>query len=65
MTVPSPSWPAIAVTGLRKAYGEQIVLDGIDLEICCGHNLLAARAQRRGQDGGRPDSDDTYACRRR
>jgi ABC-2 type transport system ATP-binding protein len=28
--------PAIRVTGLRKAYGEQVVLDGIDLEIAEG-----------------------------
>ncbi|MDQ2784663.1 MAG: ATP-binding cassette domain-containing protein, partial [Chloroflexota bacterium] len=28
-----PSQPAIAATGLRKAYGDQIVLDGIDLNV--------------------------------
>ena len=36
MTVTSPSSPAIAVTGLRKSYGEQAVLDGIDLDIAPG-----------------------------
>jgi ABC-2 type transport system ATP-binding protein len=36
MTVTSPSSPAIAVTGLRKCYGEQTVLDGIDLSIAAG-----------------------------
>src|SRR3712207_6424730 len=28
--------PAIAATGLRKSYGDQVVLDGIDLEIAAG-----------------------------
>lgn len=28
--------PAIAVTGLRKAYGDKTVLDGIDLRIPAG-----------------------------
>jgi ABC-2 type transport system ATP-binding protein len=32
MTATEPRW-AIQVTGLRKSYGEQVVLDGIDLEI--------------------------------
>lgn len=36
MTVTSPSSPAIAATGLRKAYGKQTVLDGIDLHIAAG-----------------------------
>jgi ABC-2 type transport system ATP-binding protein len=36
MTVTSTTFPAIEVTGLRKSYGEQIVLDGIDLEIATG-----------------------------
>ena len=31
MTSPTP--PAIAVTGLRKSYGEHMVLDGIDLTV--------------------------------
>src|ERR1700751_3974825 len=29
----SPSRPAISVTGLRKSYGDKVVLDGIDFEI--------------------------------
>jgi ABC-2 type transport system ATP-binding protein len=34
MTSPSPQGrPAIAVTGLRKSYGEHVVLDGIDLTV--------------------------------
>jgi ABC-2 type transport system ATP-binding protein len=33
MTAPSP---AIQVSGLRKSYGEQVVLDGIDLEVPAG-----------------------------
>jgi ABC-2 type transport system ATP-binding protein len=36
MTVTAPFSPAIAVTGLRKSYGEQTVLDGIDLNIAAG-----------------------------
>src|SRR5215471_16773837 len=36
MTVTSTISPAIKVTGLRKSYGQQIVLDGIDLEIAAG-----------------------------
>ena len=36
MTPTPPSSPAIAVTGLRKAYGQQTVLDGIDLDIAAG-----------------------------
>ena len=28
-----PSRPAIAATGLRKSFGDQLVLDGIDLEV--------------------------------
>ena len=28
-----PSSPAIAATGLRKSFGDQLVLDGIDLEV--------------------------------
>jgi len=34
MTSPSPqAGPAIAVTGLRKSYGEHMVLDGIDMTV--------------------------------
>ncbi|WP_367128511.1 ATP-binding cassette domain-containing protein [Saccharothrix sp. HUAS TT1] len=29
----TPTGPAIAVTGLRRSYGSQVVLDGIDLEV--------------------------------
>src|SRR6266542_2345514 len=29
----NPSIPAIAVTGLRKSYGEKLVLDGVDLTV--------------------------------
>jgi len=28
--------PAVRVTGLRKAFGDKVVLDGIDLEIAEG-----------------------------
>ena len=30
------SHPAISLTGLRKAFGKQVVLDGIDLEVAAG-----------------------------
>ncbi|WP_042396694.1 ATP-binding cassette domain-containing protein [Streptacidiphilus carbonis] len=33
---PAASAPAIAVTGLRKSFGDQVVLDGIDLEVAEG-----------------------------
>ena len=32
----TPSQPAIRVTGLRKSFGDQVVLDGIDLEVAQG-----------------------------
>ncbi|MET8352431.1 MULTISPECIES: ATP-binding cassette domain-containing protein [unclassified Micromonospora] len=32
----SPSRPAIVATGLRKSYGDKVVLDGVDLEIAEG-----------------------------
>ncbi|MBQ0901554.1 ATP-binding cassette domain-containing protein [Micromonospora sp. U21] len=32
----SPSRPSIVATGLRKSYGDKVVLDGIDLEIAEG-----------------------------
>jgi ABC-2 type transport system ATP-binding protein len=33
---PSPSPSAIAVTGLRKSYGDKVVLDGVDLTVAKG-----------------------------
>ena len=35
MTSPS-STPAIVATGLRKSFGDKVVLDGIDLEVGAG-----------------------------
>ena len=35
MTI-TPSQPAIRATGLRKSFGDQLVLDGIDLEVAEG-----------------------------
>jgi ABC-2 type transport system ATP-binding protein len=32
----SPSRPAISTTGLRKSFGDKVVLDGIDLRIAEG-----------------------------
>jgi ABC-2 type transport system ATP-binding protein len=34
--VTTPFRPAIAATGLRKSYGDKIVLDGVDLEVAEG-----------------------------
>src|ERR1035437_843841 len=31
--IASRPWPAIAVAGLRKSYGDHVVLDGIDLNV--------------------------------
>ena len=44
---------ALAVSGLRKSYGEKVVLDGIDLHVADGHGLRAARPERRRQDDHR------------
>ena len=41
MTSANP--PAIAVTGLRKSYEDNVVLDGIDLHVAEGNDLLPAR----------------------
>jgi phospholipid/cholesterol/gamma-HCH transport system ATP-binding protein len=39
--------PAIRVTGLRKAFGEQVVLDGVDLDVTRGETLTVL-----GRSGG-------------
>ena len=46
---------AIRATGLRKSYGTQLVLDGIDLEVAEGtvFALLGPHVLRRGTCGGR------------
>ena len=36
MTTTTPSQPAIRATGLRKSFGDQLVLDGIDLQVAEG-----------------------------
>ena len=35
MTI-NQSPPAIAVAGLRKSFGDQVVLDGVDLTVAAG-----------------------------
>ena len=66
MTPPSPR-----DRRLRKSFGDQVVLDGIDLERRRGHDLRAARPQRRRQDHRGPDpvhpdpADGGAAARRR
>src|ERR1700712_3522838 len=34
--MPAPSPPAIEISGLRKAFGDNTVLDGIDLTVAAG-----------------------------
>ena len=46
----------IETRGLRKAFGDHVVLDGIDLNVAEGSDLRAARPQRRRQDHRRADS---------
>jgi ABC-2 type transport system ATP-binding protein len=36
MTTTTRSQPAIRATGLRKSFGDQVVLDGIDLQVAQG-----------------------------
>ncbi|GLZ07918.1 daunorubicin resistance protein DrrA family ABC transporter ATP-binding protein [Actinomadura sp. NBRC 104412] len=36
MTTSSPRPPAISISGLRKSYGDTLVLDGVDLEVAEG-----------------------------
>ncbi len=56
---------AITVTGLRKSYGDHVVLDGIDLNIAEGFCLLPAGPQRSRQDhrGQDPVHADQPRCR--
>ena len=42
--------PAIRVTGLRKSYGKQVVLDGIDLDVAEGTVFALLGPERRRQD---------------
>ena len=55
----------ITVTGLRKSYGDHLVLDGVDLDRRRGHDLRPARPQRRRQDDDRADPLDADRRRRR
>ena len=57
---------AIRATGLRKSYGDKLVLDGIDFDRRRGLGLRAARPERRRQDDDRPHAHhDAHArCRR-
>ena len=49
---------AVKATGLRKAFGDKVVLDGIDLDVAEGTVFCAARPERRGQDDDRADPLD-------
>ena len=56
---------AIDVHGLRKSYGDKVVLDGVDLERRGGHRHRPARPERRRQDDDRAHPLDAGAARRR
>ena len=62
-TMTTPRRTAIAATGLRKSFGDKVVLDGIDLRGRRGHDLRAARPQRRRQD--HHGADPVHPDRRR
>ena len=57
--------PAIDVRGLRKAFGRQIVLDGLDLEVLPRRGLRTPRPERRRQDDDHQRAHDPHAPRRR
>ena len=63
MTTMTATRPRSSVTGLRKSFGDKVVLDGIDLDRRRGHDLRAARPQRRRQD--HHGADPVHADRRR
>ena len=50
----------IRVRGLRKSYGKQVVLDGIDLDVAGGHRVRPARPERRRQDDRDPHPLDAH-----
>ena len=56
---------AIRATGLRKSYGEQVVLDGIDLEVAEGTVYALLGPERRRQDDDGPHPVDADRRRRR
>ena len=51
-TVTAVTTPAIAVTGLRKSYGDLVVLDGIDLTVPAGTVVQSQLYLRRDTVGG-------------
>ena len=55
--------PAIEVRGLRKCYGDKVVLDGIDLTVDARHGLRPARPERRRQDDDRAHPRHAAAAR--
>ena len=46
---------AIQATGLRKSFGDKVVLDGIDLDVAGGHDFSLLGPERRRQDHRRAD----------
>ncbi|MFF1631583.1 ABC transporter, partial [Streptomyces sp. NPDC058272] len=54
MTTTTSHSPAIAAKGLRKAYGDKTVLDGIDLTVPAGtvFSLLGTRVRAIGRTDG-------------
>ena len=51
---------ALATRGLRKSYGSQLALGGLDLSVPTGHGLRLPRPERRRQDDddAAPDRPD-------
>ena len=62
---PRPAAPAVQVRGLRKSYGKQVVLDGIDLDVPEGTVFALLGPERRRQDDRGPHPLDADLGRRR
>ena len=58
--------PRDPTAGMRKSYGDKVVLDGVDLSVARGDRVRAARPERRRQDddGAHPVDADPRRRRR-
>ena len=56
---------AIAATGLRKSFGDKVVLDGIDLSVAEGTIFALLGPERGREDHGRADPVHPDRVRRR
>jgi ABC-type polar amino acid transport system ATPase subunit len=45
----SPEGPLVQVEGIRKSFGQNVVLDGIDLEVAAGEALVVIGASGSGK----------------